>query len=166
MLFHAFVILARIGCSPLIAAIDLPRTHRATSRPRETESRNEASKVGEGIHMLPMPVHDISKMTTLASRLRLARKEKGWTQMQLAEKTGSTQAVIQKIENGKSLRPRNVVKLAQVLGVSPAWLMFGQESFDELDDEAIEMATAWSKLHEPHRSSIKQAILKIVARNT
>ena len=105
-------------------------------------------------------------MKTLASRLRLRRKEKGWTQEQLAEKTGSTQAVIQKIENGKSLRPRNVLKLAQALGVSPAWLMFGQESFDELDDEGIEMATAWSKLHEPNRSGIKRAILKIVARNS
>ena len=114
--------------------------------------------------MLPMPVHDVSVMTTLASRLRSARKKKGWTQDQLAQKTGSTQAVIQKIENGKSLRPRNVVKLAQALGVSPGWLVFGQESFDELDDEAIEMASAWSKLHEPHRSAIKQAILKIVAK--
>ena len=106
-------------------------------------------------------------MTTLASRLRLRRKDKGWTQEQLAEKTGSTQAVIQKIENGKSLRPRNVLKLAQALGVSPAWLMFGQESFDELADEGIEMATAWSKLHKPHRwPAMKHAILKIVARNS
>ena len=115
--------------------------------------------------ILPMPLHDVSETTTLASRLRLRRKEKGWTQKELAERTGSTQAVIQKIENGKSLRPRNVVKLAQALGVSPAWLMFGQESFDELNDEAIEMATAWSKLQEPHRSAIRQAILKIVARS-
>ena len=115
--------------------------------------------------MLPMPLH-VSGATTLASRLRLRRKEKGWTQKELAERTGSTQAVIQKIENGKSLRPRNVVKLAQALGVSPAWLMFGQESFDELNDEAIEMATAWSKLQEPHRSALKQAILNSVPTNT
>ena len=115
--------------------------------------------------ILPMPLRHISETTTLASRLRLRRKEKGWTQYELAERTGSTQGVIQKIENGKSLRPRNVAKLAQALGVSPAWLMFGQESFDELDDEAIEIATAWWKLQEPHRSAIKQVILKIVARN-
>ena len=115
--------------------------------------------------MLPMPVHDVSETTTLASRLRLRRKAKGWTQKELAERTGSSQAVIQKIENERSLRPRNVVKLAQALGVSPAWLMFGQENFDELDDEAIEIATAWWNLQEPHRSAIKQVILKIVARN-
>ena len=112
-------------------------------------------------------VHDVSEMTTLASRLRLRRKDKGWTQERLAEKQAPRRQSSKKIENGKSLRPRNVLKLAQALGVSPAWLMFGQKNFDELADEGIAMATAWSKLHKPHRwSAMKQAILKIVARNS
>ena len=116
--------------------------------------------------MIPlMPLHDVSETTTLAGRLKLRRKEKGWTQKELAKRTASTQSVIQKIENGRSLRPRNIVKLAQALGVRPAWLMFGQENFDDWNDEAIEVVTAWSKLQEPHRSAIKQAILRIVARN-
>jgi hypothetical protein len=34
--------------------------------------------------------------------------------------------VIQKIENGKSLRPRNIMDIAQVLNVNPAWLQFGE----------------------------------------
>ena len=84
--------------------------------------------------------------------------------------TDSNQAAIQKIENGRSLRPRNIVKLAQMLQVSPAWLMFGQPSVEEifeeeLDAAALEIANAWSTLAEPHRSSIKLAILNIVSRN-
>ena len=100
---------------------------------------------------------------TLAERLRSKRKEVGWTQEQLAQMVGSSQAVIQKIENGKSLRPRKIDKIAAVLGSTPAWLMFGDDGAGALDDEAIEVAKAWSKLSEPHRTAHKQAILNSAA---
>ena len=48
-------------------------------------------------------------LESLGGRLRRRRKELGWTQMYLAEQVGTSQAVIQKIENGKSLRPRSLV---------------------------------------------------------
>lgn len=98
---------------------------------------------------------------TLGGRLRKRRKELGWTQMYLAEQVGTSQAVIQKIENGKSLRPRILEQIADALEVRPAWLMFGVEEVGELNEEAIELARAWSKLSEPHRSAMKDAILKI-----
>ena len=104
--------------------------------------------------------HDVS---TLGGRLREQRKQMGWTQMYLAEKVGTSQAVIQKIENGKSLRPRILEQIADSLGVRPAWLQFGVEEVGELNEEAIELARAWSKLDEPHRSAMKDAILKIGA---
>lgn len=99
--------------------------------------------------------------TTLGGRLRQRRKELGWTQMLLADKVGTSQAVIQKIENGKSLRPRILEQIADSLGVRPAWLQFGVEEVGELNEEAIELARAWSKLDEPHRTAMKEAILKI-----
>lgn len=98
---------------------------------------------------------------SLGGRLRVRRKELGWTQMYLAEQVGTSQAVIQKIENGKSLRPRILEQIAEALSVRPAWLMFGVEEVGELNEEAIELARAWSKLSEPHRSAMKDAILKI-----
>ena len=94
-------------------------------------------------------------------RLRRRRKELGWTQMFLAEQVGTSQAVIQKIENGKSLRPRILEQIADSLDVKPAWLMFGVEEVGELNEEAIELARAWARLSEPHRSAMKDAILKI-----
>ena len=103
------------------------------------------------------------RLDTLAERLRIKRKEVGWTQEQLAQKVGSSQAVIQKIENGKSLRPRKIDSIAEVLGTTPAWLMFGDDGTNSLDREAIELAKAWSKLSEPHRSAHKRAIMERAA---
>jgi transcriptional regulator with XRE-family HTH domain len=107
--------------------------------------------------------HDKDDISTLGGRLRRRRKELGWTQVHLAERVGTSQAVIQKIENGKSLRPRILEEIAAALGVRPAWLQFGVEEVGELNEEAIELARAWSRLDEPHRSAMKEAILKIGA---
>ena len=100
------------------------------------------------------------EMDTLGSRLRRKRRERGWTQEELALRAGTNQAVIQKIENGKSLRPRKIDEIAQVLDVNPAWLMFGEKSATVLDEEAIEVAKAWSELPEPIRSRIKRNIFE------
>lgn len=99
---------------------------------------------------------------TLGNRLRSARKTKGWTQEQLAIQADTSQAVIQKIENGKSLRPRKIDKIAGVLGVEAAWLQFGtrQESKNTPDAEAMEVARVWSELDEPYKSSLKEAIME------
>ncbi|WP_078487626.1 helix-turn-helix domain-containing protein [Solemya velesiana gill symbiont] len=66
------------------------------------------------------------ELDTLAKRLTWARTRKGLCQMELGELTGSSQSAIQKIENGKSLRPRKIETIAEVVGINPAWLMFGE----------------------------------------
>lgn len=104
-----------------------------------------------------------TNLDTLAERLRTRRRHVGWTQDQLAQRVGSSQAVIQKIENGKSLRPRKIDKIAEVLGTSPAWLMFGEDGVNTLNDEAVELAKAWLTLSEPHRSAHKRAIMASVS---
>ena len=96
---------------------------------------------------------------SLGERLRARRREVGYTQEQLAERAETTQAVIQKIENGKSLRPRKIDHIAVALGVKAAWLMFGNDRFDELDQEAQRVATAWAQLAEPVRSALRDEIL-------
>lgn len=97
---------------------------------------------------------------TLGGRLRARRKALGWTQMHLASLVGTSQAVIQKIENGKSLRPRILEEIAEVLKVRPSWLMFGVHEVDDLNPEAIEIARAWAKLEESRRSALRETILK------
>jgi len=103
-------------------------------------------------------IEDPTKLSSLGQRMRFRRQQKGWTQEQLARQAGTNQAVIQKIENGKSLRPRNINEIAEVLGVNPAWLMFGEDAESNLSPDAITVAEEWSQLSEPHRSRIKQEI--------
>ena len=62
----------------------------------------------------------------IGTRLRETRKNRELTQQELADLAGTNQAVIQKIENGKSKSPRIVENLALVLEVNPAWLQWGQ----------------------------------------
>jgi transcriptional regulator with XRE-family HTH domain len=68
----------------------------------------------------------ISGIKNIGSRLRMVRLEKDHTQTELGEMAGTTQASIQKIENGKSSRPRMIMELAEALDVNPAWLQFGE----------------------------------------
>lgn len=59
-------------------------------------------------------------------RLLAARQAAGLTQAQVGEMSGTNQAVIQKVENGNSMRPRALVAIAKAVNVNPAWLQFGE----------------------------------------
>jgi transcriptional regulator with XRE-family HTH domain len=105
------------------------------------------------------------KSPNLGDRLKTARLQKGLSQAQLASKVGATQSVIQKIETGKSQRPRKLDRIARALDVSPVWLMFGTVPVEALDGETVRFAMAWAKLKEPYREAMKQAILTMAARS-
>jgi transcriptional regulator with XRE-family HTH domain len=90
----------------------------------------------------------------------------GWTQEQLAVQAGTNQAVIQKIENGKSLRPRKIDEIAAVLEVNPAWLMFGEEKATPLTDEARELAEMWMNLPEYDRTRILGEVKLLTGKRT
>ena len=69
-------------------------------------------------------------LNSLGERLRFRRRELGLTQDELALLWGTNQAVIQKIENGKSLRPRKLDVIADALNITPAWLLYGDEKIN------------------------------------
>ena len=81
--------------------------------------------------------------STLGGRLRMRRKELGWTQTELATAVGTSQAVIQKIENGKSLRPRILEEIAEALGfkllakATSVKLVVGTIPADKLEELAL-----------------------------
>lgn len=66
-------------------------------------------------------------MTTLAERMKLARKHSNLTQKALAEKAGVEQPVISQLETGKNLQSAHLAKFAHVCGVSAIWLSDGIE---------------------------------------
>jgi len=56
---------------------------------------------------------------SIGSRLSQIRKEKGYTQIELAKKTGLTQALISSYERGRlRLSAETVIRFAKALGVS------------------------------------------------
>ena len=70
----------------------------------------------------------------IGQRLRKLRRDRDLTQEELAALAGTNQAVVQKIENGKSKRPRI---LAVALEVNPAWLQWGEPyASKRLDQES------------------------------
>ena len=111
-----------------------------------------------------VPSSSYMQPSNLGDRLRCARREKGLTQSQLATLAGTNQSVIQKIENNRSLRPRKIDEIAAALGTSPSWLMFGSESQERRDAEALAVAKIWSELPEPFRSRIRAEIIQSTRR--
>jgi len=62
---------------------------------------------------------------SLADRVKQRRLELRLTQTEVAEKAGITQQSWASIEDGKTLKPRNIVGMAEALNCDPAWLMNG-----------------------------------------
>ncbi len=127
------------------------------------ETRSAAEIFKSEVGSLARPNQKLAA-ETLATRLRTARLRKSWTQQELATRAFTSQAVIQKIENGKSLRPRIIGSIAKALEVEPSWLMFGVSESAPLSPEAIALAKAWSELSEPERSSVRNAVMLLSKR--
>lgn len=91
----------------------------------------------------------------IGTNLYKARKEKGYTQQQLAEMIGVTEQTISNAENGgKAMRPENIAKICKVLGISADYLLFGTENRAALSVSEEEFA----KLTPEQRESIRQIL--------
>jgi DNA-binding XRE family transcriptional regulator len=60
-----------------------------------------------------------------ADRIRVARENKGWSQRDLAIRSGLSQAAISNIEAGSECRGTTRLKIANALGVNLEWLRSG-----------------------------------------
>jgi DNA-binding XRE family transcriptional regulator len=95
---------------------------------------------------------------TLAGRLRQRRLEVGLSQRMLGLAVGLTKFAIQKMEVGRNTRPREIRALADVLDVSPAWLLFGTPVHDELSLAALEVGRRWQALDEDSRQYVSAVL--------
>ena len=76
-------------------------------------------------------------METIAERLKHARKEKGWTQGQLATAAGVSQGAVGNIESGNRQSKSTLIELAEVLEVSYKWLSSGEGAMRESSRHAL-----------------------------
>lgn len=67
-------------------------------------------------------------MESLGTRIRHAREKAKLSQAQLAERVGIKQPSVQAIETGKAAGTKHLMKLSEVLGVTPEWLSYGKDS--------------------------------------
>ena len=104
-------------------------------------------------------------LNSLGERMRFRRRELGLTQDELALLSGTNQAVIQKIENGKSLRPRKLDVIADALKITPAWLVYGDEKNTQLNPEAKKVGKLWMRLSESEQMRIQHEIEFIIQSN-
>ncbi|WP_109830124.1 helix-turn-helix domain-containing protein [Reichenbachiella versicolor] len=76
----------------------------------------------------------------IAERIRLRRIKKGYSQPQLAIKSGITKSIVSRYESGQLKDPSVIIldKLAKALEVSSSWLCFGDQTDYSKDDEALE----------------------------
>ena len=78
----------------------------------------------------PEPNEDA--VSLVGRTVKAVRKQKGFSQGELAKQTGVSQAAISRLEDGRtqSLRSKNLEKFAQVLEVTPAYLLSGETQAD------------------------------------
>ena len=71
-------------------------------------------------------------MSTLASRIKQARKQAGLTQKDLAQRVGVSQPVISQLENGENLQSVHLLAIAKASDVDSEWLASGEEKPEQL----------------------------------
>lgn len=64
-------------------------------------------------------------LESLGERLKRCRREKGWTQVELAHRSGVSQQTLTALERGVTQRSRFLPDIAAALGVSAEWLRTG-----------------------------------------
>lgn len=69
--------------------------------------------------------YTLAGMNTIGDRVRIARKDNGMTQGQLAAAVGIAQPTLSNLEKGKHAETVKIVEIAKILGVRPEWLSSG-----------------------------------------
>lgn len=90
-------------------------------------------------------------MRTLSKRLAEARKDKGWSQEELARRAGCSQSLIGNLEAERQQGSAKLPQIADALGVSALWLAEGKgpkrhETADrpaEIGEMVIDMEFFW-----------------------
>lgn len=65
-------------------------------------------------------------MMNIGQKISYLRKQKGWSQLELAERVGISQQSIQWIESGKTDKTKYFLKIAMALNVDPVTLEFSR----------------------------------------
>lgn len=105
----------------------------AVMPPTSSAARARYSITNVIVHRLTnvmQPRGAITHVKTIAERLVHARERAGLTQEQLAAAARVSQGTIGNIESGLRKRPRDIIAIADAVGVRPQWLETGKGPID------------------------------------
>lgn len=104
----------------------------------------------------------------LADKVRLRREELGMNQTELASKMGYKSRVsINKIEKGREVSQKIIVRLAEALDVTPAYLMGWEDSPEEqaeyeasilMDKDIMGLVCEYQCLNDEQKKAVRQMI--------
>lgn len=90
----------------------------------------------------------------LGERIRNLRKEKGLTQEELASRLGLQKSAVAKYENGRvtNIKRSTLFNMADILGVSPAQIMYGDDRRESTDSGLTRLSGYYSQLNKAGRA--------------
>ena len=103
----------------------------------------------------------MSQENTVGERLKIFFKEKGLTQVQVAERVGTTQQVVQKLLNGRAFGKRTAATWSKEFGLNSAWLITGQGSMT-LEEKNAQINTT-KNVVETGANTFAEQILKMIS---
>lgn len=133
-----------------------------------------------GVESIFRRIEDVITQTDQArgDRYKAAREHANLTQVQLAEaitklvqrKLGSTakrvsQQAVAAVEKGKTRNPWYRGEWAELTGKQEAWLEFGLEDLDQLDQDAVAFAVEYQGLPEDAKELIHAMVKSVIQHN-
>lgn len=103
----------------------------------------------------------MSQENTVGERLKIFFKEKGLTQVQIAERVETTQQVVQKLLNGRAFGKRTAAKWSKEFGLNSAWLITGQGTM-MLEEKNTQINTT-KNVVEMGANTFAEQILKMIS---
>lgn len=105
----------------------------------------------------------------IGEKIKLLRKEKNWSQDELAEKIGSNGRHISNYENGKFVpAPKVIIKLAEAFNVSTDYLLLDQAEkkplTNKIDPELLQLLSETDDLPEEDRQALATFLKAIIAK--
>ena len=100
---------------------------------------------------------------TMAENIRYLRLKHGLTQEQLGEVIGVQKSAIRKYESGmvENIPRSSIVKMAEIFGVSPAYLMGWQEN-TPVERDLDEGKRLWLKIYDEANEETKELFVKMI----
>lgn len=103
---------------------------------------------------------------TIGERIKELRISKGISQIDLAEKTGSSKQTIYKYENGivTNIPSDKLESIANILGCTPAYLMGWNEkkTVPVFEPEHIELIDLYSRLEPEQKQTVMSLLRSLV----